>query len=301
MGDGDKTTVLKGSQETLNVELEKAKKEEASLIVIRGQPQGKRYILSQDVMALGRDPSVPLAINDNNVSRRHAEIMKRDEKVFIKDLGSTNGTFINDKQIKGEVELHKEDMIKVGSTILKYLPKGELETYYIGTLEMAAHTDALTKAFNKGYIMEALEVEFKRAKALHQDFSLIIFDLDHFKKINDGYGHDAGDLVLREVAALVRTKVLPESALLGRFGGEEFLVLLPNTGIDTAADIAEKLRSTIEKTNFNYEGKRLPVTSSAGVAELSLEIESSQSLFKLADKAVYQAKNGGRNQVCVGR
>jgi len=301
MGDGDKTTVLKGTQETVNLELEKAKKEEASLIVIRGQPQGKRYILTQDIMAMGRDPSVPLAINDNNVSRRHAEILKKDGKVFIKDLGSTNGSFINDKQITGEVELHKEDMIKIGNTILKYLPKGELETYYIGTLEMAAHTDSLTKAFNKGYIMQALESEFKRARALHQDFSIIIFDLDHFKKINDTFGHDAGDLVLKEVSNIARTKVLPESAIFGRFGGEEFLILLPNTGVDAATDLAEKLRSSLEKTSFNYEGKRMPVTSSLGVAELGLDIDSAQSLFKLADKAVYQAKGGGRNQVCIGR
>ena len=270
------------------------------MIVIRGEPQGKRYLLNEDLMALGRDPSVPLAINDSNVSRRHAEIIKRDGKVFIKDLGSTNGSFINDKKIEGEAELHKEDMIKIGNTILKYLPQGELETYYIGTLEMAAHTDSLTKAFNKGYIMEALEAEFKRAKALHTDFSLIILDLDHFKKINDGFGHDAGDMVLREVSLLVRTKILPERGVFGRFGGEEFMILLPGHGEQSAAELAEKLRSMLEKTSFNYEGKRMPVSASLGVAEIAVDVENAQALFKTADKAVYQAKNGGRNQVCVG-
>ena len=299
MSDSDKTTVLKDNT-AAKIELDKVKQGEASLIVIRGEPQGKRYLLTDELMALGRDPAVPLAINDSNVSRRHAEIIKRDGKVFLKDLGSTNGSFINDKKVVGEAELHKEDMIKMGNTILKYLPQGELETYYIGTLEMAAHTDALTKAFNKGYIMEALEAEFKRAKALHTDFSLIIFDLDHFKKINDGFGHDAGDMVLREVANLVRTKILPERAVFGRFGGEEFMILLPGHAEQSAADIAEKLRSTLEKTAFTYEGKRLPVASSLGVAEISVDIENAQSLFKRADKAVYQAKNGGRNQVCVG-
>lgn len=301
MGSGDKTVAITGEQATVNLELEKAKSAEASLIVIRGQPQGKRYILNQESMIMGRDAAVALSVNDNNVSRKHAEIIKKGDKVFLKDLGSTNGTFINDKQISGEVELHKEDMIKLGNTILKYLPKGELETYYIGTLEMAAHTDALTKAFNKGYIMEALETEFKRARALHQDFSLIILDLDHFKKINDTFGHDAGDLVLREVSQIVKTKVLPQNALFGRFGGEEFLVLLPLTNVDAATEVGEKLRSTLEKTNFMYEGKRMPVTASVGVAEASLDVESAQGLFKLADKAVYQAKNGGRNQVCIGR
>ncbi len=301
MGDGDKTSVLKDTRETLNIELEKAKKEEACFIIIRGQPQGKRYILSKDQMFLGRDPSADLSVNDANISRKHAEIVRRNDVIFLKDLDSTNGTFINDKRLHGEAELKKEDMIKVGNTILKYLPRGELETYYMGTLETAAHTDALTKTFNKGYIMEALETEFKRAKALHHEFSLLILDLDHFKKVNDTHGHDAGDMVLREVANLVKSKVLPSHALFGRFGGEEFLILLPKTSGEAAAELAEKLRAQMEATHFNYEGKRIPVTASIGVTEMSLEIESATMLFKTADKAVYKAKNQGRNQVCVER
>lgn len=295
----DRTTVLKGESDTLRVEKEAAKDASACLIVIRGTPQGKRYDLNKESMFIGRDVSAEIAINDQNASRKHAEVIKDGKNFKLKDNNSTNGTFVNDKQIKEAVVLRKEDMIKIGNTILKFLPAGELEIFYLGTLESAAHTDPLTKIYNKGYIMESLEAEFKRHKALHQDFSVIILDLDHFKKINDNFGHDAGDFVLKEVCNLTRTKVLPKSAIFGRFGGEEFLILLPGTGLDAATQLGETLRATLEKTQFMYESKRLPVTASIGVAEMALDVDNHTALFKLADKAVYQAKNGGRNQVCT--
>lgn len=296
---GDKTVVLRGDSDTLKTEKQAAKDQLACLIVIRGTPQGKRFELSKSNMFIGRDPSADIVLVDQNASRKHAEIIKEGEDVKLRDNGSTNGTFVNDKQIKEAVTLRKEDMIKVGNTILKYLPAGELEIFYLGTLESAAHTDALTKIYNKGYIMESLEAEFKRAKALHTELSVIIFDLDHFKKINDTHGHDAGDFVLKEVTQLARTKAIPKNAIFGRFGGEEFLILLPQTALEAAKQIGEQLRSAIETHAFNYEGKRLPVTSSVGVAELALDVDSHTALFKLADKAVYQAKSSGRNKVCT--
>jgi len=296
---GEKTVVLRGDSETLKVEREAAKQHAACLIIIRGQPQGKRYELSKNSMFIGRDVAAEIMLNDQNASRKHAEVIVEGEVVKLKDNGSTNGTFVNDKAIKEPVVLRKEDMIKIGNTILKFLPAGELEIYYLGTLESAAHTDPLTKVYNKGYIMESLEAEFKRARALHQDFSLIILDLDHFKKVNDTYGHDAGDYVLKEVSALVRLKVLPKEAIFGRFGGEEFMILLPNTGLEAATQVGENVRAGLEKHQFVYEGTRIPVTASIGVAESALDVDNFNSLFKLADKAVYQAKHGGRNQVCT--
>lgn len=294
----DKTVVLQGDPDTLKVEREKAKDTAACLIIIRGTPQGKRFELTKPSMFLGRDVTAEICVNDNNVSRKHAEVLVNGTEVKLRDNGSTNGTIVNDKPIgKETVTLHKEDMIKLGGTILKYLPAGELEIFYFGSLESAAHTDALTKIYNKGYIMEALEAEFKRAKALHQDFSIIILDLDHFKKINDNHGHDAGDFVLKEATQIVKTKVLPKNAVFGRFGGEEFLVLLPSTSLDAAKDLAENIRSTLEKMQFMYSEKRLPVTASLGVAEVAVDVDNATALFKLADKAVYQSKNDGRNRV----
>jgi diguanylate cyclase (GGDEF)-like protein len=296
---GDKTTVIQGNQETLNKELQKAKEQEACLIIIRGTPQGHRFFLTQPEMTLGRDSSADITVSDQGISRKHAMVSKEKEKVYLTDLNSSNGTFINDKKIKAgeKIELVKEDMIKLGTSIFKFLPAGELEILFYGNLGSAAHTDALTKIYNKGYLLEALEAEFKRAKALHTDFCILFFDLDHFKKVNDNYGHDAGDYVLKEFASLIRGGHLRPKDVFARYGGEEFVILLANTNALNGAQVGEKIRAAIETHAFIYEGQRLPVTTSMGVAELRSDIESAQTLLKVADKALYAAKQSGRNRV----
>jgi len=298
---GDRTTVLQGDPETLRKELQKAKEQDACLIIIRGTPQGHRFFLTQPEMKIGRDPETEICIADQSISRKHAKILKSEGKTILTDLGSSNGTFVNDRKLAaGEnVVLAKEDMIKLGNSILKYLPAGELEILFYGNLNSAAHMDGLTQIFNKTYLLEALDAEFKRAKALHTDFSLLFFDLDHFKKVNDNYGHDAGDYVLKEFAALVRASCLRPKDIFARYGGEEFVVLLAATTSKTAADLAERIRSSVETHAFIYEGKRLPITTSIGVAELSATTESAQSMMRAADKALYEAKNGGRNRVHI--
>jgi diguanylate cyclase (GGDEF)-like protein len=297
----DSTKVLSSDQETMKKELATAKEQEACLIIIRGTPQGHRFFITENEMVLGRDPSADIAILDQSISRKHAKVSKKNGKVFLTDLGSANGSLINDKKLSPNEtrQLAKEDMIKLGSTIMKFLPQGELETLYMGALSSAAHTDALTKIYNKRYLLEILEVEFKRAKALHTDFSLLFFDLDHFKKVNDTYGHDAGDHVLKEFAMLVRANHIRPKDVFARYGGEEFVLLLGNTGVKDAADIGERIRSAIETHAFIYEGKRMPVTTSMGVAELKTGIESANTLLKHADQALYAAKSAGRNRIVV--
>lgn len=299
--ESEKTAVLQGDQETLKREIQKAKEQEACLIIIRGTPQGHRFFLTQDEMVIGRDPTADISVVDQGISRKHAKVSKANGKVQIEDLGSSNGTFVNDKKIEAgqRVSLSKEDMIKAGNSIFKFLPAGEIEILFYGYLGSAAHTDPLTKIYNKRYLLEALEAEFKRAKALHTEFSMVFFDLDHFKKINDTFGHEAGDYVLKEVSNLVRVNHLRPKDVFARYGGEEFVILLANTSAQAAGQIAEKVRATIETHPFIYEGKRLPVTTSLGVAELTAEIESPQTLIKTADKALYAAKNGGRNRVML--
>jgi two-component system, cell cycle response regulator len=300
--DSEKTAVLTSDPETLKYELQKAKEQEACLIIIRGTPQGHRFFLTQEEMAIGRDPSAEISVSDQSISRKHAKIIKDGNKVLLADLGSSNGTFVNDKKVPTgtSVVLAKEDMIKLGNSILKFLPAGELEILFYGNLGSAAHTDPLTRIYNKGYLIEALEAEFKRAKALHNDFSVIFFDLDHFKKVNDTHGHDAGDYVLKEIANVVRSSYLRPKDIFARYGGEEFVILLSQTNAHLAEQIAERIRSAIQAHPFIYDGKRLQVTSSMGVAELDAGIESAQTLLKTADKALYAAKTGGRNKVVVG-
>jgi len=298
---GEKTAVLHGDQETLKKELQRAKEQEACLIIIRGTPQGHRFFLAQDEMTMGRDPSADITLADQSISRKHAKITKQNGRAVLTDLGSSNGTHVNDKRIKpGEtVLLEKEDMIRIGNSILKFLPAGELEILFYGNLGSAAHQDPLTKIYNKGYLQEALEAEFKRAKALHTDFSLLFFDLDHFKKVNDNFGHAAGDYVLMEFANLVRSNFVRPKDIFARYGGEEFVLLLANTNAQAATVVAEKIRSAIQTFAFIFENKRIPVTTSLGVAEIRADIESAQTLLKAADKALYAAKNSGRNRVVL--
>jgi two-component system cell cycle response regulator len=286
---------------TLKRELAKAKEQAACLIIIRGQPQGHRFFLTQPEMVVGRDAIADIVVNDQSISRRHAKVIQDGGKVSLSDLGSSNGTFINDKKLEpgNSIELQKEDMIKLGNSILKYLPAGELEILFYGNLGSAAHTDPMTRIYNRGYLVEALEAEFKRAKALHTDFSVLFMDIDHFKKINDKYGHDAGDFVLKEFTALIRTGHLRPKDVFARYGGEEFVVLLANTNAQGAQDLAERIRTAIESHIFNYEGERIPVTTSVGIPELTSGIESANTLLKLADKALYSAKQGGRNRSVV--
>src|SRR5690242_7794532 len=205
--DFDITRALNPAVYKRKVEQEAAKARDPVLIVIRGTPQGKKYSLKgRNCFCIGRDPSADIQVDDANASRRHAQITFEGDQVFVEDLGSRNGTFVNDAPLgPARVELAKEDMITLGGTILKYLPAGQLETLYHINLTDAASLDKLTGLYNRKYISEVLEVEFKRAKALHTNISVVLFDVDNFKKINDTYGHDCGDRVLEAIGATVRT------------------------------------------------------------------------------------------------
>jgi two-component system, cell cycle response regulator len=301
--DNDKTAVLAGDQETLRKELETAKQQAACLIIIRGKPQGHRYFLTQKEMFIGRHPSAEICVADQSISKKHAVVHVEGNRIRLSDAGSSNGTFINGKKLSsGEsVLLAKEDMVKIGSTILKYLPQGELEILYLGNLGSAAHTDAMTKLYNKGYLIEALDAEFKRAKALNSSFSVLFFDIDHFKPVNDTHGHDAGDHILKEFSALIKNRFIGPKDILARYGGEEFVILFSGKTAEESAEIAEQIRVAIETNAFIYEGTRIPITSSIGIAELTATTESAQTLLKAADKALYDAKNSGRNNVKIAR
>lgn len=299
--DGDVTRVINPATDTLKIDLELAKATDPMLILIRGTPQGKKYSLKgAKKFLLGRDKSVEIMIDDANISRQHAQITVDDDKIFIKDLGSRNGTFVNDEAIGGnEIELAKEDMIKLGSTILKYLPAGQLETLYHINLTNAASMDKLTGLYNRKYISEVLEVEFKRAKALHSNISVVLFDIDNFKKINDTHGHDGGDYVLTTLGSTVKSSGLRERDLAGRYGGEEFIVVLTNSDSKQAAEVAERIRKRIEQTEFVYNGAKIPVTVSLGVCAIRKDFHLGEDLYKTADKALYESKKSGKNRVTV--
>jgi diguanylate cyclase (GGDEF)-like protein len=298
----DKTAMIGIDQETINREIQKAKESPDCFVIIRGNPTSHRFFLDKDEMTIGRDPSAEISISDQLISRKHAKVTRKDGTVSIEDLKSSNGTVINGSKLEANSPrvLAKEDMIKLGNTILKFLPAGHIEIVYYGNLNQAANTDPMTKCFNKGYFLEAIEAEVKRARALSSPLTLIFFDLDHFKKVNDTYGHDAGDFVLKEFTSLVRNSGLyKQKDIFARYGGEEFCLLMPGVTSTEAAKIAEEIRGKIHLHEFNYEGKRIPVTTSLGVSELKSDTESANELIKSSDKALYTSKESGRNRVTV--
>lgn len=297
----DITRVLNPATDTLKIDLELAKATDPILILIRGNLQGKKFSLKGAAkFILGRDKTANIQVDDANVSRQHAQISKEDDKVYIEDLGSRNGTFLNDEPL-GDTRklLEKEDMIKLGSTILKYLPAGELETLYHINLTNAAYMDKLTGLYNRKYISEVLEVEYKRAKALHSNFSIILFDIDNFKNVNDTHGHDGGDFVLAELGTQIKSSGLRERDLAGRYGGEEFMILLTNSSSEQAMEVAERIRKRIADHEFIYQGTKIPVTVSMGVSPLKKEFHESGDLYRAADKALYESKRSGKNKVTL--
>jgi diguanylate cyclase (GGDEF)-like protein len=291
----DKTNVV--SSNTLKVKLENAKKDKASLRQMNGIFIGRKYPLNQGSTLVGRDPGLDITINEDSVSRRHAELIYDGNSLQVMDLGSTNGTFINDVPVKNKTASHG-DVIRFGNIIFKYIPAGSIETMFHDELSNLAHIDGLTGCFNRKYILDYLETEVKRCQKLDLPLSLIMLDLDHFKNVNDTHGHLAGDYVLKETVRLLREKVLRTSDVLGRYGGEEFCIIMSEAALRTGIDVAERIRKAIEKHDYMFDGNTLIVTISAGVAQINKKDESSKDLIEAADKALYQAKESGRNKVC---
>lgn len=165
-------------------------------------------------------------------------------------------------------------------------------------LALISRIDGLTQIYNRKYWEECLAQEFAKAKRYQHPLSLIMFDLDHFKRLNDNYGHQCGDLVLVETCKVI-TNLLRLSDVLGRYGGEEFAIVLPETNLHGAADVAERIRKAISIVSLDYQGKRITTSVSVGVAELSVKDNAYESIINHADIALYQAKENGRNCVSL--
>ena len=193
--------------------------------------------------------------------------------------------------------LNNNNSIKLGNIIFKYLSRGSVETVALATSYDRGNIDGLTQILNKNASLGQLAESFKKAKLTETQLSLIVFDLDYFKKVNDTYGHQVGDYVLREVSSVVKNQLIRSGDTFGRYGGEEFVIILFGSPLQRACDVAERIRSTIEKHEFSFAGKTIGVTVSLGVAALSIDTQNPEALFAKADKALYISKNSGRNRV----
>jgi two-component system cell cycle response regulator len=271
------------------------------VVQIYGPDLGKKVTLTRAETVIGRGETCEIIVELENVSRRHCALLLREGEVFLRDEGSTNGTYLNNAEIKAESKLSSGDLIKVGSAIFKFLGSGlgtlgSIEARYHEEIYRLTIIDGLTQVHNKRYLLEFLEREMARCSRNGRSLSLVLFDIDHFKSVNDKYGHLAGDSVLRELAALIKTRVRKDECL-ARYGGEEFALVLPETSRENTVYLADKLRRRVEAHRFFFEEQLLPVTFSAGVAELKKGEGSVLSFLKTADEKLYEAKHRGRNQV----
>ncbi|MBT6177290.1 MAG: diguanylate cyclase [Deltaproteobacteria bacterium] len=267
----------------------------SSLVQIYGPNLGQRYIIDQPTLSLGRDESNDIVLADENVSRHHAEIIMGDEITLV-DQESTNGSRVNDDEIRKAV-LANGDLIQIGSFILKYISSGNAEAIFHETIYNMTITDGLTEVANRRKLEEFLERELAGAIRHKRPLSVAVIDADHFKAVNDNFGHIAGDYVLRRLAHVIQG-VIRKDELLARYGGEEFVIVMPESTLQQASVLAEKVRKLIEETKFHFEEHTIPVTVSVGVANHYSKLQDVDAFIKAADEALYRAKETGRNRVC---
>jgi two-component system cell cycle response regulator len=290
--DLDDTTVIGASTEDVAT----LSKDRAYLIVIAGSQVGEMISLKETTV-LGRGGDADVRLVEEKMSRRHCRLSIEAGEAYIEDLGSSNGTYVNGRRINRQ-KLADGDKIQVGeTTILKFTYNDHLEENFQKQMYDSALRDGLTKLFNKKYFEDRLRAEFAFTQRHRAVLSLILFDIDHFKKVNDTRGHLAGDKVLAalgvHVAKLVRTE-----DVVARYGGEEFAVLCRQTDVDKAALLAERIRSAIEHLEIVFAGDRIPITVSMGVSMIpDSRVEDVDTFISVTDAALYAAKHGGRNRV----
>lgn len=247
---------------------------------------------------IGRDASCDFCIPRSPVSRKHAEIQRIDGEIFITDLGSTNGTWVNQRQIQS-TKLNCGDRIQIGSMLFKFLQPNDIEVTYFESVYGMMTRDGMTNAYNKRYFLDMLSREVKRRQRNKAPLSLLMIDVDEFKALNDTHGHPAGDEVLIQIVRRL-TSTIREEDVVARFGGEEFALLLCETSTEEAVHVAERCRQNIESAPFLTREGEIEMTISVGVATVD-ELNpflGSEALISLADQNLYLAKNRGRNQVC---
>jgi diguanylate cyclase (GGDEF)-like protein len=269
----------------------------AYLVVIAGPSFGEMYKLKGDRMVLGRGDRTDVRIIDDGVSREHAAVQREGGKIVLVDLGSTNGTFCNGIRVPRQ-DLTDGDKISIGaSTILKFTFQDHVDEHYQKQLFESALRDGLTSTFNRRYFLDRLHGELRFAVRHAKPVALLFVDIDHFKKINDTYGHQAGDQVLSGVARIMMTTIRAED-VLARYGGEEFAIICREIPLDGAEALAKRLVAAVSERPFEVGGQRIPVTISVGAA-VDFGKSDAQGLIANADTAMYEAKRTGRNRVCL--
>lgn len=269
------------------------------LVVIHGEGLGKRIDVTEQPLVIGRSHDADLHIPHASVSRQHCQVWREDIACYVRDLGATNRTRVNDVPVEQAI-LSDGDHLTVGESILKFIGEGSVEARYHEEVYQVATHDALTGLCNRRHFIEIVDKEISRSARHERPLAMCIVDVDLFKPINDTYGHIAGDGVLRQIGEIMHGHVRGDD-VAARIGGEEFAVLLPEANIDAAVSFAERLRQAVADATFIL-GDSGPhkLTVSIGVAVLGPGREERSKLMAAADAALYRAKENGRNRVCIG-
>jgi two-component system cell cycle response regulator len=285
---------------TIPIPIPVATKRRALLTVVSGPGTGRVFSVREDQTVLGRGKETHVRLEDPGASREHARIVvTEDGRYLVEDMHSTNGTFVDGRRIE-RVQLQSGDRINVGPNVVVSFSILDAQAQRITEqIYESSVRDALTRAFNRRYLIDRLASEMAYVKRHGSHLGLVMFDLDFFKRVNDTRGHLAGDEVLREVSALVQRLIRAED-VFARYGGEEFVVLARGIEHTNVEKFAERLRSAIERLEIQGKPDPLHVTVSVGVAsvhQLAADTRSSEALLRLADERLYEAKEGGRNRV----
>ncbi len=261
-----------------------------------GPGLGSLFHIGESPVSLGRGDECDVRVNELTVSRRHARILRENGGYVVCDLNSTNGTLVNDEPITRHA-LADGDHIQIGSQVFRFLEGANVEVNFLEEIHRLAIIDGLTGVLNKAHFLESVTREIARSQRHHRPLSLVLFDVDNFKAINDRFGHWAGDCTLRELVRILKTSMRKEE-LLGRYGGDEFALLLPEAAMDGAMCSAERFRTLVENHPFHFEREVFQVTISLGVATVGAgEAVTTEELIRLADQRLYEAKAAGRNRV----
>ncbi|MBK7062295.1 MAG: GGDEF domain-containing protein [Rubrivivax sp.] len=273
------------------------------LILYSGTEPGRRYDLDRGELLMGRGNDADVPVDSRDVSRRHAVLIVSPHSVELRDLGSANCTYVNDVRVIDPLLLKDGDVVRLANVVFRFHDRRSLDALLHDRLYRLATVDPGTGVFNRRYAQESLKLELTRSRRTGDPMALICCDLDHFKSVNDSFGHAAGDLVLKDCAGLLRSQ-LRAGDIIGRWGGEEFVVLARETTHEQALVLAERLRVAVADHDF-----MLPVagaanttvlhrqTLSMGVAVLEPGMIDEHDLIATADRRLYAAKRAGRN--CV--
>jgi diguanylate cyclase (GGDEF)-like protein len=274
------------------------------LIVLGGGIPGAMIRLQQGGTRLGRSPDNTVQLPDPGISRYHAVLRTgEDGKVRITDLASTNGTRLNGRRLPNHtpVVLHDGDRVQFGANVIfKFLRPDPYEEQFQREMFERTVRDRLTGLYNRSYFLDQTPILFDQSALKDLGFAILMVDIDHFKQVNDTFGHEVGDRVLKEIAGVIRQSTRSQD-LVARYGGEEFIVALPIAAQDQAVDRAERIRVSVAEKGIDIGDRTVRMTTSVGLAfSAAGRPRVVTNLIAAADLALYQAKRDGRNRVVCG-